>query len=435
MDAVLRCFQNGYFDFYLAEFLRFDSAPLGGNLQLKSIADDKLVQLVKCTLDLKAEYASHCTSGNFSPRLFELCNEQLKVLNRLSDGEAAWITGPLWISARQLLKISRYLDKQQSSFKGAHGKQRAKQRSKGDLEDEKFLEKCVRAIHTSFKLCLNDRNPNAQENKKWGVYFFTNLELAIYQQLHNADMIRNLVKVIESRTTELPTPEQALWAHKAQLVTYHHYMARYYGCYEMDYERGFVFAQKAWLASRKTHPGPQENAICGLLIPFAVLARRWYPDLAALDLIRPAVAEFYRPVVECLRNGDLLKYETWLTANEPTLLQRNLYVAMVAMRELVVLKLVKRTVELTGAGPIVPLHLMAAALVYSDTHRGPRNDNTSDVTSDDPTFLDRTECSLANLIAKGYIKGYLSHSNRALVLSKTNAFPKLVLGDCESVKY
>jgi hypothetical protein len=43
---------------------------------------------------------------------------------------------------------------------------------------------------------------------------------------------------------------------------------------------------------------------------------------------------------------------------------------------------------------------------------------------------DEVECVLANLIYKGYIKGYLSHQHSKLVVSKTNSFPPLreVLG-------
>ena len=43
---------------------------------------------------------------------------------------------------------------------------------------------------------------------------------------------------------------------------------------------------------------------------------------------------------------------------------------------------------------------------------------------------DEVECVLANLIYKGYIKGYLSHQHAKLVVSKGNAFPPLreVLG-------
>ena len=43
---------------------------------------------------------------------------------------------------------------------------------------------------------------------------------------------------------------------------------------------------------------------------------------------------------------------------------------------------------------------------------------------------EEVECVLANLIYKGYIKGYLSHQHSKLVVSKGNAFPPLreVLG-------
>lgn len=37
--------------------------------------------------------------------------------------------------------------------------------------------------------------------------------------------------------------------------------------------------------------------------------------------------------------------------------------------------------------------------------------------------LDEIECILANLIYRGYVRGYLSHSKRVLVLSKRDPFP------------
>jgi DNA-binding TFAR19-related protein (PDSD5 family) len=35
----------------------------------------------------------------------------------------------------------------------------------------------------------------------------------------------------------------------------------------------------------------------------------------------------------------------------------------------------------------------------------------------------QVECVLANLIYNGHVKGYISHKQRVLVLSKTNPFP------------
>ena len=39
--------------------------------------------------------------------------------------------------------------------------------------------------------------------------------------------------------------------------------------------------------------------------------------------------------------------------------------------------------------------------------------------------LDECECVLANLIFRKFIRGYLSHKMRVLVLSKSGAFPPL----------
>ena len=37
--------------------------------------------------------------------------------------------------------------------------------------------------------------------------------------------------------------------------------------------------------------------------------------------------------------------------------------------------------------------------------------------------INEMECILANLIYRGFIKGYISHSHKKLVVSKTNPFP------------
>jgi hypothetical protein len=40
-----------------------------------------------------------------------------------------------------------------------------------------------------------------------------------------------------------------------------------------------------------------------------------------------------------------------------------------------------------------------------------------------PIDLDEVECILSNLIYRGYVRGYLSHAKRILVLSKRDPFP------------
>jgi hypothetical protein len=39
--------------------------------------------------------------------------------------------------------------------------------------------------------------------------------------------------------------------------------------------------------------------------------------------------------------------------------------------------------------------------------------------------LDEAECLVANMIYRGYIRGYISHEKQMVVLANTNAFPCL----------
>lgn len=39
--------------------------------------------------------------------------------------------------------------------------------------------------------------------------------------------------------------------------------------------------------------------------------------------------------------------------------------------------------------------------------------------------IEEAECLVANMIYKGYLKGYISHERQMVVLAKTAAFPRL----------
>jgi hypothetical protein len=39
--------------------------------------------------------------------------------------------------------------------------------------------------------------------------------------------------------------------------------------------------------------------------------------------------------------------------------------------------------------------------------------------------VEEAECFVANMIYKGFMKGYISHEQQIVVLSKNNAFPRL----------
>ena len=67
----------------------------------------------------------------------------------------------------------------------------------------------------------------------------------------------------------------------------------------------------------------------------------------------------------------------------------------------------------------------------SDSHaavhgaHGDANDGQENGIHNIEIDIDEVECLVANLIAAGYVKGYISHSHKILVLSKDNPFPAL----------
>lgn len=388
----------------LLQFLRNDNYEEAHTYRLTMKNDGKLDQLYNVTMDLK--FASWVNDDQ--EKVFDLADEQLRLFNRIAEVETDWIVYPLYFVADQYLRIAR-----QAPVTG------------GGTDKNAHLERCGRAIHRSFNLCLNDRNPELNENRKTGCYLLANLEFKLYHLLENRDMMKNLVKVLQSREQEIPPLAQSVAAqHAKHKVLFNYYMGEYYGCHESDFARGHRYLREALLECSATGACDRQiDKILTLLIPFALLTARQYPNASAwhnvLNRTSSVALLVHEPIVHSLLNGDLKEYDTNFTKNEIFFLQNGLYVAMSLLRELVFLQLVKNCWKYTRTPNILPLKTVATA--YRRSVEGFKR--RKQPTEADESLLDELECHLANLIAKNLVKGYLSHANRCLVLSKTQPFP------------
>lgn len=395
------------YDDHFLEFLRNDNFNDSNDFILTLPNDGKLDQLYNVTMDLKFQ----CWVNDNKEQRFELADEQLRLLNRIAEQETNWIVYPLYTVAEQYFQIAQRT-----------------QTNKAGGED--LLERCGRTIHRSFNLCLNDRNPDLPRNRKIGCYLFANLEFQLYHRLENRDMAKNLVKVLQSRVSEIPTLSQSLAAHHAKhKVLYNYYMGEYYGCFESDFEKGFTYLEQALLeCSSLGSCDTQIDRILVLLVPFALLTRRIYPNfehgpLAHTRGDRCVARQIYTPIIQSVLTGNLKAYDTHFARNELFFLRNGLYVAMSLLRELTLLQLVKKCWTHAGQKTIVSLRNVAVAYLLS--HCGFRKRSKRPTASEiRDTLLDELECQLANLICKNAIKGYLSHGNRCLVLSKKDPFPR-----------
>lgn len=397
-------FTHKRYDERFLHFLKNDNYEDAHTYRLTMRNDGKLDQLYNITMDLK--FASWVKDDQ--QKIFDLADEQLRLFNRIAEVETDWIVYPLYYVANQFLQIARQVQvHDQKTDKNA------------------YLERCGRAIHRSFNLCLNDRNPELHENRKTGCYLLANLEFKLYHLLENRDMMKNLVKVLQSRGDEIPPITHSIAAqHAKHIVMFNYYMGEYYGCYESDFSRGHRYLREALLECPANGTcDKQIDKILILLIPFTLLVAHQYPNVDKWQEILSGTCsvslQVHAPVVHSLLNGDLKAFDSCFAQNEIFFLQHGLYVAMSLLRELVFLRLVRNCWKYTGTSSVIPLQVIATAYIKSVQGFKKRKQPFNP----DESLLDQLECHLANLIAKDLIKGYLSHANRCLVLSKTRPFP------------
>jgi len=134
------------------------------------------------------------------------------------------------------------------------------------------------------------------------------------------------------------------------------------------------------------------------ILPTPLLLRR-FPRLRLL----------YDPFVDAVRRGDVKAFDAALTWAEMRLVDMGVFLIVERAREVCLSRLFWRTWVISNRPVHVPLIAFQLAMKVSGLM----------------VSTEEVECLLANMIYKGYIRGYISHSNRLLVLSKVSPFPPL----------
>tara|TARA_B110001450_G_C17319921_1_gene358975 strand:+ start:61 stop:450 length:390 start_codon:yes stop_codon:yes gene_type:complete len=120
--------------------------------------------------------------------------------------------------------------------------------------------------------------------------------------------------------------------------------------------------------------------------------------------------EEFKPIVKGIRKGDLRTFQDGLIQFQDNFIRQGTYLLLEKCKTVCYRNLLKRVHKIIG------------------NHQMPLNDITNAYKwLGMPIDLDEIECILANLIYQGYIRGYLSHGKRILVVSKRDPFPTSVV--------
>lgn len=368
-------------------------------------------------------------------------NELLVCLNRAAETQTNWICPALINCSEELISVYQVRMKQFPD----EGASVIEYNDANEIQKDSPLEVVANNINKSFKICLTDKSLEPSLSKKKSIHFFLAALMRIYFKLDKLELAKSVEKALAATGYPSPTLKNTP-VHYRKYVVIYLYFSALLSLNDTDFSSAESKLDTAMeFLSRHKNPSTvskQTEMILMLLVPLkmnnsrtSMKSKSWkkYPSLKFIfkDRLFPA-----------LKAGSIHLFDRWTRVFQKVFLKRYLYILILHLRNLCILRLFQRThklhSELVDTTPhIVPFSAFQRALLFSRTYDSPSDNGTaaestkpdSAVRSDlDTTQLPdvdygEVECLLANFILKRLIKGYLSHSNKCIVLSKTDPFP------------
>lgn len=233
-----------------------------------------------------------------------------------------------------------------------------------------------------------------------------NQSFKIYFRLNTLRLCKNLIRAVEAPNF-VPLEHFPI----AQQVTYKFFTGRL-AVFDEDYAKA---ASDLSFAFARCHRRAKKNKqlILQYLIPVNLLLGR----LPRASLLQQHELTQYLGIVEAVRTGNVRLLNNALDEHQDHFIRSGTYLLLEKLKAGVYRTLFMRVHLLWKQkypGDMdkpfkLGLQLFQAALAFVGVEME----------------LDEVECIVANLIYRKYIKGYLSHKSRVIVLSKAQPFPKL----------
>lgn len=265
------------------------------------------------------------------------------------------------------------------------------------------LEECARFLQNTYSAF--PARGEGQEQRKLAAVAIGTVLMKAYFTLNTINNCRNIIKAIEGPGYNLFDSLPA--AHR---VAYKYYTGRM-AIYDDNYQKA---ADDLQYAFKFCHVNAQSNIrkILRYLIPIKMLRG----ELPSEELLSRFQLPEYKDILLGVRTGDVGLLRRSIDQHQIKFIQAGTYFVVEKLMFASYRRLFKRC-QLThmaanpAKGHQVPLWLFQSVL----SAQGLELD------------MDEIECIMANLIYGDYIKGYIAHKNKIVVVSKDNAFPALQL--------
>ncbi|KAG8901299.1 COP9 signalosome (CSN) subunit [Tulasnella sp. 403] len=320
----------------------------------------------------------------------------VKAFLRAFTGLQAWVLPALFTILKDLRDVAEKADDVRFQQGNSVG---------GSLED------AARLCNKAFTDCVMDR-ATGPESRKWGIYHVVGLIFKCYFSVNRIALSRNIIRAL-SANKDIPPLEQYPRADQASSSPSSWISLSFLSVLRASLLIfAFLFQSERELTSafNLCYAQSKRNLelILNYLIPLRLL-RGQLPAPALLQLF-PRLEELYTPFIKALRSGDVKAYDAALEWAETRLVEMGVYLAVEKAREICLRCLFRKVWAILEKPTRIQISQFHAAFEASGLSMP----------------IDETECVLANMIFKGYIRGYISHERQTVVLAKgAGAFPKL----------
>ena len=248
----------------------------------------------------------------------------------------------------------------------------------------------------------NTANTSVQEKKRASLFLVTEL-FKIYFKLNTLHLCKNLIAAVG-----LPTFPPFESFPSSQKVTYSYYVGRL-AVFDDDYRRAEQHLTYAFEHCSRKNPRNKR-----LVLRYLVPAKLILGKLPTPRLLAKYRLSEYDAVVEAVKRGNVRQLNDALREHQVTFIMQGTFLVLEKLRNIALRTLFQKTHAWSSAkhpqkANQVSLHLFNRALAWCGAEMD----------------IDEVECVVANLIFRKFIKGYISHKSRVVVLAKTTPFPKL----------
>ena len=267
------------------------------------------------------------------------------------------------------------------------------------IDDNIYLRKAITSIRNIVSL-INPSKAASHISKKRGIVFcateLCHLNFKIWKY-KDCDVIINDAEIF-MENAGLP---QSVFG-KSDIVTLKYYGGRI-ALFENQFKRAERELDTAFKECYQKSFKNQRN-ILKFLLPVKILCGKF----PSVELIQKYRLYEYVNLAKSIFEGNIALFKEQTRKFRKLWIKRSLFVIMETLELVLVRNLFKRVCKLIKK-PIIEIEYFVKAF------------NISGKINYD---MEEAECLLGNLILKGYIKGYISHEKKKIVLSQTEPFPK-----------